>query len=197
MLIDAGRDSAALPTLSALRETLLDTSANPNPFYYEAVALANLGDTDRAKRVLEEGIERLESPQTVRIITRVGRRLPLYAGSAGKAMLAQALAPPEPGENHGNAAANRLPLGKPAALAQKQHRRLGLLLEVGDVSPMQIDLRRAPAGADFQHRQIALAIKKGHAPERARLHSFAWFTGRHNHGLRRRTFTTNAAVPHA
>jgi len=61
MLIDAGRDSAALPTLSALRETLLDTSANPNPFYYEAVALTNLGDTDRAKRVLEEGIERLES----------------------------------------------------------------------------------------------------------------------------------------
>lgn len=33
-------------------------------------------------------IERLESPQTVRIITRMGRRLPLYAGSAGKAMLA-------------------------------------------------------------------------------------------------------------
>ncbi len=33
-------------------------------------------------------IERLESPQTVRMVTRVGRRLPLYAGSAGKAMLA-------------------------------------------------------------------------------------------------------------
>lgn len=33
-------------------------------------------------------IERLESPQTVRIIQRVGRRLPLYAGSAGKVMLA-------------------------------------------------------------------------------------------------------------
>ena len=33
-------------------------------------------------------IERLESPQTVRIVARVGRRLPLYAGSAGKAMLA-------------------------------------------------------------------------------------------------------------
>jgi IclR family transcriptional regulator, KDG regulon repressor len=33
-------------------------------------------------------IERLESPQTVRIVTRVGRRLPLYAGSAGKVMLA-------------------------------------------------------------------------------------------------------------
>lgn len=33
-------------------------------------------------------VERLESPQTVRIVARVGRRLPLYAGSAGKAMLA-------------------------------------------------------------------------------------------------------------
>jgi IclR family transcriptional regulator, KDG regulon repressor len=33
-------------------------------------------------------IERLESPQTVRIVTRVGKRLPLYAGSAGKVMLA-------------------------------------------------------------------------------------------------------------
>lgn len=33
-------------------------------------------------------IERLESAQSVRIVTRVGRRLPLYAGSAGKAILA-------------------------------------------------------------------------------------------------------------
>ncbi len=33
-------------------------------------------------------VERLESPQNVRIVARVGRRLPLYAGSAGKAMLA-------------------------------------------------------------------------------------------------------------
>jgi DNA-binding IclR family transcriptional regulator len=33
-------------------------------------------------------IERLESPQSVRIVTRVGRRLPLYAGSAGKVILA-------------------------------------------------------------------------------------------------------------
>lgn len=33
-------------------------------------------------------IERLESPQGVRIVNRIGRRLPLYAGSAGKAMLA-------------------------------------------------------------------------------------------------------------
>jgi IclR family transcriptional regulator, KDG regulon repressor len=33
-------------------------------------------------------IERLESPQSVRIVTRVGKRLPLYAGSGGKALLA-------------------------------------------------------------------------------------------------------------
>jgi IclR family transcriptional regulator, KDG regulon repressor len=33
-------------------------------------------------------VERLESPQSVRMVTRVGRRLPLYAGSAGKVMLA-------------------------------------------------------------------------------------------------------------
>ena len=33
-------------------------------------------------------IERLESPQTVRIVTWIGRRIPLYAGSAGKCFLA-------------------------------------------------------------------------------------------------------------
>jgi IclR family transcriptional regulator, KDG regulon repressor len=33
-------------------------------------------------------VERLESPQNVRIVARIGRRLPLYAGSAGKAFLA-------------------------------------------------------------------------------------------------------------
>jgi DNA-binding IclR family transcriptional regulator len=33
-------------------------------------------------------IMRLETPQGVRVVARVGRRLPLYAGSAGKAMLA-------------------------------------------------------------------------------------------------------------
>jgi IclR family transcriptional regulator, KDG regulon repressor len=38
-------------------------------------------------------IERLESPQNVRIVARVGRRLPLYAGSAGKVFLA--FLPPE------------------------------------------------------------------------------------------------------
>ena len=33
-------------------------------------------------------VERLESPQNVRIIARLGRRLPLHAGAAGKVMLA-------------------------------------------------------------------------------------------------------------
>jgi DNA-binding IclR family transcriptional regulator len=33
-------------------------------------------------------VERLESPQNVRIVARVGRRIPLYAGSAGKVFLA-------------------------------------------------------------------------------------------------------------
>jgi IclR family transcriptional regulator, KDG regulon repressor len=38
-------------------------------------------------------VERLESPQTVRIVAHLGRRLPLYAGSAGKVFLA--FLPPE------------------------------------------------------------------------------------------------------
>ena len=33
-------------------------------------------------------VERLESPQNVRIVARIGRRVPLYAGSAGKVFLA-------------------------------------------------------------------------------------------------------------
>ncbi|GAB4576219.1 MAG: hypothetical protein Kow0077_31610 [Anaerolineae bacterium] len=61
MLMDAGEDAIALPTLSALRETLLESSDNPNPFYYEAVALANLGETEQAREVLQEGLERMEA----------------------------------------------------------------------------------------------------------------------------------------
>ena len=38
-------------------------------------------------------IERMESPHSVRIVARIGRRLPLHAGSAGKLMLA--FLPPE------------------------------------------------------------------------------------------------------
>lgn len=40
---------------------------------------------DGADRVC---VERLESPQNVRIVARLGMRLPLYAGSAGKVILA-------------------------------------------------------------------------------------------------------------
>ena len=38
-------------------------------------------------------VERIESTQSIRMVTRIGRRLPLYAGSAGKAILA--FLPPE------------------------------------------------------------------------------------------------------
>jgi IclR family transcriptional regulator, KDG regulon repressor len=58
-------------------------------------AIAELHDTtlETISLYILEGdervcIERLESPQSVRIVQRIGRRLPLYAGSAGKAILA-------------------------------------------------------------------------------------------------------------
>lgn len=62
------------------------------------VALAAIEELHRLTRetislyVLEGNervcVERLESPENVRIVARVGRRLPLYAGSAGKVFLA-------------------------------------------------------------------------------------------------------------
>jgi len=48
----------------------------------ETISLYILDGTERVC------VERLESPQNVRIVARIGRRLPLYAGSAGKAFLA-------------------------------------------------------------------------------------------------------------
>jgi len=48
----------------------------------ETISLYILEGTERVC------IERLESPETVRIVQRVGRRIPLYAGSAGKVFLA-------------------------------------------------------------------------------------------------------------
>jgi IclR family transcriptional regulator, KDG regulon repressor len=48
----------------------------------ETISLYILEGTERVC------IERLESPQSVRIVTRVGKRLPLFAGSGGKALLA-------------------------------------------------------------------------------------------------------------
>lgn len=48
----------------------------------ETISLYVLDGTDRVC------VERLESPQNVRIVGRLGLRLPLYAGSAGKVILA-------------------------------------------------------------------------------------------------------------
>lgn len=48
----------------------------------ETISLYILDGTDRVC------VERLESPQNVRIVARLGLRLPLHAGSAGKAILA-------------------------------------------------------------------------------------------------------------
>jgi IclR family transcriptional regulator, KDG regulon repressor len=63
--------STALPVMSDLQATTLET-----------ISLYILDGTDRVC------VERLESPQRVRIVTRLGLRLPLYAGSAGKVILA-------------------------------------------------------------------------------------------------------------
>ncbi|MDO9546500.1 MAG: IclR family transcriptional regulator [Pelolinea sp.] len=48
----------------------------------ETISLYVLEDNERVC------VERLESPETVRIVARIGRRIPLYAGSAGKVFLA-------------------------------------------------------------------------------------------------------------
>ncbi len=61
----------ALPYMEDLHRTTLET--------------ISLYILDGDERVC---VERLESPQNVRIVARIGRRLPLYAGSAGKVFLA-------------------------------------------------------------------------------------------------------------
>jgi DNA-binding IclR family transcriptional regulator len=63
--------TAALPYLQELHVSTQET-----------ISLYVLDGKDRVC------IERLESPQNVRIVARLGRRLPLYAGSAGKVFLA-------------------------------------------------------------------------------------------------------------
>ncbi len=61
----------ALPNMTDLQRSTLET-----------ISLYVLDGTDRVC------VERLESPQNVRIVARLGLRLPLYAGSAGKVILA-------------------------------------------------------------------------------------------------------------
>lgn len=63
--------SAALPYLENLHRTTQET--------------ISLYVLDGDERIC---VERIESPQNVRIVARIGRRLPLYAGSAGKIFLA-------------------------------------------------------------------------------------------------------------
>jgi len=60
--------------LPAMRQLHMDTQ--------ETISLYVLEGNERVC------VERLESPDNVRIVARIGRRLPLYAGSAGKVMLA-------------------------------------------------------------------------------------------------------------
>jgi IclR family transcriptional regulator, KDG regulon repressor len=61
----------ALPALEELHESTRET-----------ISLYVLEGNERVC------VERLESPQNVRIVARLGRRLPLYAGAAGKVLLA-------------------------------------------------------------------------------------------------------------
>lgn len=67
----------------------LDVRQHARPMLEELHRLTNetvsLYILDRDERVC---VERIESPQRVRVIVRVGERMPLHAGSAGKAMLA-------------------------------------------------------------------------------------------------------------
>ena len=61
----------ALPALEELHESTRET-----------ISLYVLEGSERVC------VERFESPQNVRIVARLGRRLPLYAGAAGKVLLA-------------------------------------------------------------------------------------------------------------
>ena len=58
-LIDRGEYDVALPTLAAERANT-STRFNPNPYYYEAVALARDGNFAAALRTLREAEDRLE-----------------------------------------------------------------------------------------------------------------------------------------
>ena len=108
---------------------------------------------------------RQAKPQTDAAIGRRSELLQLPGLNAGKPMLAQTFARPEPGEYHRDAAPDRLSLGEPAALAHKEQRRLVVLLELRDVGAVQVDYGRAPGRADFEHGQFVLPVEKDHAPE--------------------------------
>ncbi len=65
-----------------IRNTALPAIAELHQETRETISLYILEGNERVC------VERMESPENVRIIARLGRRLPLYAGSAGKVFLA-------------------------------------------------------------------------------------------------------------
>jgi len=79
---------------SAVYMSNLDLRADARPYmdelYKATRETVSLYLLDGSTRVC---IERLESPQTVRMVARVGERMPLYAGASGKVLLA--FLPPE------------------------------------------------------------------------------------------------------
>lgn len=105
-----GRLMASLKTLGILSQNAESKaySLGPRVLTWAGIYTATLDLRKRALPYLEElyvttnetislyilqgndriCVERLESAQTVRIVARIGRRLPLYAGSAGKVLLA-------------------------------------------------------------------------------------------------------------
>jgi DNA-binding IclR family transcriptional regulator len=74
---------------SAVYMSNLDLRADARPYmeelYKATRETVSLYLLDGGTRVC---IERLESPQTVRMVARVGERMPLYAGASGKVLLA-------------------------------------------------------------------------------------------------------------
>ena len=74
---------------SAVYTNGLDVRAKAHPMLEELLRLTretvNLYALDGTERVC---VDRIESPQRVRVIVQVGERMPLHAGSSGKAILA-------------------------------------------------------------------------------------------------------------
>ena len=74
---------------SAIYTSVMDVRERARPMLEELHHITNetvsLYVLERTERVC---VERIESPERVRVVVRVGERMPLHAGSAGKAILA-------------------------------------------------------------------------------------------------------------
>ena len=95
---------------------------------------------------------------------RLGHFAQFPSLGSGKAMGRFAFARAEPRKDDGDAAANRRAGVEMAELAHEQNRRLILFLEMGDMRPVQINLRAAPGRLDFQKGQIPVAFGEKDAP---------------------------------